>query len=196
MWCDAGGGAPSGAAGFDYVQVPHHAGVGVLEDVTVVHPHAGRSSNFTAIFIAAFDGTLTVSFHSGTRASSSDLEEEAVQVERVREVGVVDEIPDLRLAEPRLERLRVLVAAPLKPITTDLPSIAIVNASRLLLRARRRRSARSRAAFPGSARASPAARRPCRSRGVLARPIERGAVAAIERHPCRDLVTARAGRPA
>ena len=69
------------------------------------HPHAGTLVERTAIVSSDFVGTLTVSFHSGTRVRVQHLEEIAVQVERVREVRVVHELPDLRLADARLERL-------------------------------------------------------------------------------------------
>ena len=71
----------------------------------------GRSSKRTAIVSSDFVGTFTVSFHSGTRVVVLHLEEIAVQVERMREVRVVDDAPDLRVAERDLERLRFPVRA-------------------------------------------------------------------------------------
>ena len=65
----------------------------------------GRSSNVTSSRTVVFIGTLTVSFHASGRTgspfSSTDLEEEAVQVERVIPLGVVLHDPELRLAELR-----------------------------------------------------------------------------------------------
>ena len=59
----------------------------------------GRSSGSQAIRTCAFCGTLTVSFQA-SGSVGEHLEEEAVQVERVVLARLVDELPDLELADP------------------------------------------------------------------------------------------------
>ena len=81
----------------------HHAGRVVLEDVAVVHPHAGPSSGYHAIRTVPFGGTLITS--SSDRQAGffpidlEDLEKEAVQVERMIHHRRVDDVPDLKFAD-------------------------------------------------------------------------------------------------
>ena len=58
----------------------------------------GRSSGSQAIRTVVFCGTLTVSFQAGG-AVSEYLEEEPVQVEGMVLARLVDELPDLKLAD-------------------------------------------------------------------------------------------------
>ena len=97
-----------------HLEVTHHPRRVVLEDVAVVHPLAGPIVGQTGdASRAACAATFTVSSHDAERGrlavDRDDLEEEAVQVERVVHAGLVDDVPDLQLAH--LHRRVVVVRA-------------------------------------------------------------------------------------
>ena len=87
----------------------------------------GRSSKRTAIDELGFRRHVHGVLPLRHAVCVEHLEEIAVQVERMREVRVVRDVPDLRLAELALERLRAFQnGMPLTPISTLPLLIAIV----------------------------------------------------------------------
>lgn len=92
-------------------QHPHHAGVGVIEDVAVEHPHPQPIVELHQDARGSFDrdayGVLPRQRPEGHAHRVDLLEEEAVQVEGVRPVHGVGDRPDLRLTRARHHRLRL-----------------------------------------------------------------------------------------
>jgi len=94
-----------------HLEVRHHSGRVVLEDVAVVHPHAGPVVGIPrdpdGRLRRHVDDVLQRSPGRLLSVDLEDLEKEAVQVERMIDLCRIDDVPHLQLAD--VHRLVVMV---------------------------------------------------------------------------------------
>lgn len=104
------------------VEVPHHAGRVMLEDVAMVHPAAGpvvgEPRDAHAAEGADVHGVVPSEPVDGLAVHLEHLEEEAVQVEGVVDGRAIADVPDLQLADAH--RVGVMV---LLPVDVELDAV-------------------------------------------------------------------------